>query len=369
MQFSAMTMNMFFPDNEEPEDDHRIIEMAVEQSIWLAKLGYNPWYTDHHFRGPWHSNPMQFAAYVASQIPRDRYLGFGVLSIPFYHPLRLVESMNLLDPLTEGRVLFGVGSVQGTEPEGLGVDREYHASGRAAEDTLTVMERLWSFQTGDPEYSFSVGSNAGRIKRRVMPAPYTQPHPIMIRAASRESALVRAAEKGRPVFLGALGADVRAQARLYQRALADARHPQEVVDRCLRWCSCDWLSVVVAEPDAEARDREKLAHAEQMAIRTRYIKRHGKIDGPVIKPTAGKSTAEAYAAGGDMSDTVAGSPETIAARVQELAEIGINHLHLRFIGEWAGETRHICEASARLFANEVMPRFNRATSPQQAAVA
>jgi alkanesulfonate monooxygenase SsuD/methylene tetrahydromethanopterin reductase-like flavin-dependent oxidoreductase (luciferase family) len=370
MQFSAMTMNMFFPDNEEPEDDHRIIGMAVEQSIWLAELGYNPWYTDHHFRGPWHSNPMQFAAYVASQIPRNRYLGFGVLSIPFYHPLRLVESMNLLDQLTEGRVLFGVGSGwQGTEPEGLGVDREYHATCRAAEDTLTVMERLWTFQTGDPEYSFSVGSNSGRIKRRVMPSPYTQPHPIMIRAASRESALVRAAEKGWPVFLGALGADVRAQARLYQRALAEARHPQEVVDRCLRWCSCDWLSVVVAETDAEARDREKLAHAEQMAIRTRYVKRHGKIDGPVIKPTAGKSTAEAYAAGGDMLDTVAGSPDTIAAKVQELAEIGINHLHLRFIGEWAGETRHICEASAALFANEVMPRFNRATSPQHAVVA
>jgi alkanesulfonate monooxygenase SsuD/methylene tetrahydromethanopterin reductase-like flavin-dependent oxidoreductase (luciferase family) len=312
---------------------------------------------------------MQFAAYVASRIPRDRYLGFGVLSVPFYHPLRLVESMNLLDQLTEGRALFGVGSGwQGTEPEGLGIDRDYHASGRAAEDTLAVMERLWTFQTGDPEYSFSVGSNAGRIKRRVMPAPYTQPHPIIIRAASRESALIRAAEKGWPVFLGALGADVRTQARLYQRALVEARHSQEVVDRCLRWCSCDWLSVVVAETDAEARVREKRAHAEQIAIRSRYVQRHGKIDGPVIRPTVGQSTAEAYAAGGDMSETVAGSPDTIAAKVQELADLGINHLHLRFIGEWAGETRHICEASAALFAKEVMPRFSRATAHQHAAV-
>ena len=213
-----------------------------------------------------------------------------------------------------------------------------------------------------------MGSNAGRIKRRVMPAPYTQPHPIIIRAASREFALIRAAEKGWPVFLGALGADVRTQARLYQRALVEARHSQEVVDRCLRWCSCDWLSVVVAETDAEARVREKRAHAEQIAIRSRYVQRHGKIDGPVIRPTVGQSTAEAYAAGGDMSETVAGSPDTIAAKVQELADLGINHLHLRFIGEWAGETRHICEASAALFAKEVMPRFSRATAHQHAAV-
>jgi alkanesulfonate monooxygenase SsuD/methylene tetrahydromethanopterin reductase-like flavin-dependent oxidoreductase (luciferase family) len=108
MQFSAMTMNMYLPDYVEPADDHRIINMTVEQSVWLAELGYNVWFTDHHFKGPWNSNIMQFAAFVLPRIPRERYVGFGVLSIPFYHPLRLVESMNLLDHLSDGRVLFGV---------------------------------------------------------------------------------------------------------------------------------------------------------------------------------------------------------------------------------------------------------------------
>lgn len=37
--------------------------------------------------------------------------------------------------------------------------------------------------------------------------------------------------------------------------------------------------------------------------------------------------------------------------------MGINNLHLRFLGEWAGETRHICKDSAELFAKEVLPRF------------
>ena len=110
MQFSAMTMNMWFPSTDDGDDDNRIIEMAAEQSIWFAELGYHVWFTDHHFRGPWHSNPLQFASYIAPLIPRDRYLGFGVLSIPFYHPVRLVESINLLDHLTKGRVLIGVGS-------------------------------------------------------------------------------------------------------------------------------------------------------------------------------------------------------------------------------------------------------------------
>jgi len=70
MQFSAMTMNMWFPTTDDGDDDNRIIEMAAEQSIWLAELGYHVWFTDHHFRGPWHSNPLQFASYIAADPAR-----------------------------------------------------------------------------------------------------------------------------------------------------------------------------------------------------------------------------------------------------------------------------------------------------------
>jgi alkanesulfonate monooxygenase SsuD/methylene tetrahydromethanopterin reductase-like flavin-dependent oxidoreductase (luciferase family) len=359
MQFSAMTMNMYLPNVEDSSDDHRIIDMAVKQTVWLAELGYNPWFTDHHFRGPWHSNPMQFAAYIVPQIPRTRHIGFGVLSIPLYHPLRLVESMNLLDHLTEGRVLFGVGSGwQGREPAAFGVDPEFHASGRAAEETLDVIERLWAFRTGDPEYSFAVGNNKGKILRRVTPSSYSNPHPTIIRAASRETALVRAAQKGWPAFLGIFGTDLGEQMEMYRDALAEANHPRHVADNCLRWCSCDWLGVTLAKTDQEAEANEKLAQAEMMEIRTRYVERNGQLDGPVIKPKPGKSTAESYSKGGDLLGTIAGSPATIAARVQELADAGINHLHLRFLGEWNGETRHIARNSAELFAAEVMPRFS-----------
>jgi alkanesulfonate monooxygenase SsuD/methylene tetrahydromethanopterin reductase-like flavin-dependent oxidoreductase (luciferase family) len=358
MQFSAMTMNMFVPSNDDPKDDERIIDMTVAQTIWLAELGFNPWFTDHHFKGPYNSNPMQFAAHVAPLIPKDRYMGFGVLSIPFYHPLRLVESMNLLDHLAKGRVLFGVGSGwQGTEPAGLGIPPEYHASGRMAEDMLTVMERMWSFKYGDPEYSFEVGDYKGKMKRRVMPAPYSAPYPTLIRTATREPALVRAAQKGWPAFLGIFGSDLHGQIKLYRETLMAANHPKHVVENCLRWCTFDWLSVTVAETDEKAKEIEKLGQAEQIAIRTDWIKRHGPLDGPVMKPVVGKSTADDYAKGGDQKGSISGSPDTIAKKVQALVDAGINHLHLRFNGEWAGETRHIAENSAKLFAKEVAPRF------------
>jgi alkanesulfonate monooxygenase SsuD/methylene tetrahydromethanopterin reductase-like flavin-dependent oxidoreductase (luciferase family) len=368
-----MTMNMFFPTNDDPGDDNRIIDMAVAQSVWFAELGYHVWFTDHHFRGPWHSNPMQFASYVAPLIPRDRYMGFGVLSIPFYHPVRLVESMNLLDQMTKGKVLFGVGSGwQGTEPNALGIDPELHASGRLGDETLDVMERLWSFKNGDPEYSFSVGSNSGVIKRRVMPAPYSKPHPTIIRVATREAGLVKAAQKGWPVFVGVLGADLRETMQTYRRALDEANHPQAVKDNCLRWCSYDWIGVTVAATDEEALAREKIAKAETMAIRTGFAQRHGRIDGPVVKTPPNQSTpgqADTYAKGGDMKATIAGSPDTVAAKVKQLADMGIGHLHLRFLGEWAGETRNFCKESAELFAKEVMPRFADTPAARKPALA
>jgi alkanesulfonate monooxygenase SsuD/methylene tetrahydromethanopterin reductase-like flavin-dependent oxidoreductase (luciferase family) len=190
-----------------------------------------------------------------------------------------------------------------------------------------------------------------------MPAPYTKPHPTVIRTATREPAIVRAAHLGLPAFLGVLGADLREQLRIYRAALAEANHPPEIEEQCLRWCSVDWLSLCVAKTDEEAKAREAVAQAEQMAMRRQYIARYGRLDGPVMKPAAGKSTADDYAKGGDMRNTIAGSPDTVAAKVQELVDLGINHLHVRFIGEWAGQTRHIVADSAELFAREVMPRF------------
>jgi alkanesulfonate monooxygenase SsuD/methylene tetrahydromethanopterin reductase-like flavin-dependent oxidoreductase (luciferase family) len=360
MDFSTMVLTMYIAAEDGPEADERVLGIAIEESLLAGELGFNPWFTEHHFRGPWHSNPMQFAAYIAPQIPSDLYLGFGVLSTPYYHPVRLVESMNLLDQLTKGRTLYGLGSgFPGAEPLGLGLEAQYHSSGEAAKDTLDVMQRLWQFRTGDAEYAFEMPTHRGAISRRVVPAAYRKRHPVVIRTASRDTAVVTAAENGWPAFLGTFSAEspLLEQVRSYRKTLAASNHSQDVIDECLRWCTCDWLSVVVAETDDEARASAEMASAEHLAFREHYIERYGPLHGPVARPKAGQSAADAYRAGGDMSATIAGSPDTVAARVQELVDLGINHLLVRFLGEWTGETRSISEKSMRLFSREVMPRF------------
>jgi alkanesulfonate monooxygenase SsuD/methylene tetrahydromethanopterin reductase-like flavin-dependent oxidoreductase (luciferase family) len=361
MDFSTMILTMYVAVEDSPEADERILGIAVEQSLLAGQLGYNPWFTEHHFRGSWHSNPIQFAAYIAPQIPADRYLGFGVLSIPYYNPVRLVESMNQLDQLTKGRTLYGLGSgFAGIEPPGMGLDVEYHRTGRAAEDTLDVMQNLWAYRTGDPAYVFETPAYKGTIRRRVSPAAYRKLHPTVIRTASRDASVVKAAQKGWPAFLGSFSAEssLPDQIRTYRKALAEANHPPEVVAECLRWCTVDWLAVVVADTDAEAQARAVEAKAEHLAMRKAYNEKYGPILGPAVSRQPGHAAAAAaYAAGGDMHNVIAGTPDTVAAKVQELSDLGINHLLVRFLGEWPGKTRHISEASMRLFASDVIPRF------------
>ena len=266
----------------------------------------------------------------------------------------------MLDQLTHGHTLYGLGSgFAGKEPIGLGIDPDYHKSGQAARDTMDIMQRLWQYRTGDARYDFETPVYKGGIQRRVVPAPYRKRHPTIIRTAARNAAVVDAATNGWPAFLGTFGSEspLVDQLRLYRRTLAEANHPQEVVEECLRWCTVDWLSVVVADTDEQAWENTKAARGEHLAIRQRFVAQHGPIEGPVIHRKPGESTADAFAKGGDMDGIIAGSPDTIAAKVQELSELGVNHLLARFIGEWTGETRHIAEKSMRLFSKEVMPRF------------
>jgi hypothetical protein len=43
--------------------------------------------------------------------------------------------------------------------------------------------------------------------------------------------------------------------------------------------------------------------------------------------------------------------------------MGVNHLLVRFLGEWHGETRSLSESAMRLFAKEVAPRFASIAPP------
>jgi limonene 1,2-monooxygenase len=88
--------------------------LALERDLQLIehldRIGFaEAWIGEHHSAG-WEiiASPEVFIAAAAARTRRIR-LGTGVVSLPYHHPLMVADRMVLLDHLTRGRVIFGVG--------------------------------------------------------------------------------------------------------------------------------------------------------------------------------------------------------------------------------------------------------------------
>ncbi len=92
------------------QDPHVALHRDLDLVRWLDKLGYDEaWIGEHHSAGyEIIASPEVFIATAAERTTNIK-LGTGVSSLPYHHPLILADRMVLLDHLTRGRVMFGVG--------------------------------------------------------------------------------------------------------------------------------------------------------------------------------------------------------------------------------------------------------------------
>src|SRR5438309_6758615 len=97
----------FHPVGENPTYS---LQRDLELIDWLDHLGYDEaWIGEHHSAGyEIIASPEVFIATAAERTRRIR-LGTGVSSLPYHHPFMLADRMVLLDHLTGGRVMLGVG--------------------------------------------------------------------------------------------------------------------------------------------------------------------------------------------------------------------------------------------------------------------
>src|ERR1022692_4381472 len=93
-------------DQDPTEALHRDLELIEN----LDRLGYDEaWIGEHHSAGyEIIASPEVFIAAVAQRTKHIR-LGTGVSSLPYHHPFMLADRLVLLDHLTRGRLMIGVG--------------------------------------------------------------------------------------------------------------------------------------------------------------------------------------------------------------------------------------------------------------------
>src|SRR5438876_7755246 len=86
------------------------LQRDLELIVHLDNLGFDEaWIGEHHSAGyEIIASPEVFIATAAERTKHLR-LGTGVSSLPYHHPLMLADRMVLLDHLTKGRIMLGVG--------------------------------------------------------------------------------------------------------------------------------------------------------------------------------------------------------------------------------------------------------------------
>lgn len=118
------------------------LQNDLELIAWLDRCGYDEaWVGEHHSAGSEIiASPEIFIA-TAAERTRHIKLGTGVASLSYHNPLWVAERIVLLDHLTRGRVMLGVGpGALPTDARMIGI--EPHQTRGLLEDSLGVIMKL-----------------------------------------------------------------------------------------------------------------------------------------------------------------------------------------------------------------------------------
>lgn len=321
------------------------LERDLELIVRLDQLGYDEaWVGEHHSGGfEIIASPEVFISAAAQRTSHIR-LGTGVSSLPYHHPLILADRMVLLDHLTRGRVLFGVGP--GALPSdafmmGIHPSRQ---RGMMEEALEAILALLLSDEPVTMQTDWFTLKDA-RLQLR----PYTHPCFEIGVAAQVSPAGPRAAGRfGLSLLsLGATttgGFDVLGShwTTVEQRASEFAT----TVDR-RRWRLVGPMHI--RETEAQARADVEFGLHDWIS----YFQEVAAL--PIAPDTTAGSLIDAMNATGLA---VIGTPEMAVAQIDRLIEqSGGFGTYLFMAHEWAD--RQATLASYELFAREVMPVFQR----------
>lgn len=266
----GVLLNMGADTGSTPED---VFNLTLQQATTAEQLGYTElWATEHHFiRFGINPSAPTTAAFLLGRTTRIK-VGTAVALSPLYHPIDLAERAALLDQLSGGRFMLGLGrGGYRLDYEVLNVDftrwdNEPHTS---AQGVLDAWKPQPDVSTPTPVID-------------VQPPPRTQPHPELLLATSSPPGVAFAARNGLALqHYFATPAEPRAalQARYCQYHDGSTPMPEHL-----------HTLIAIVTDDRDGRDR--LAHSLRRSFRNgdhpqvpQASNRHGP-DGRPLDPDA-----------------------------------------------------------------------------------
>jgi len=297
-------------------------EAAGFDSIWLG---------EHHNHPLLYPAPLIGLAAVAGRTRKIR-LGTGVLLLPLYHPLRVAEEAAMVDVISGGRLILGIGA--GYAPEEFAAfGYSIKERGSRLEESALLLQRLWT-----EENVTHHGRHFHLDNVTIAPRPLQHPRPPIWFGAWAETAIHRAARLGDAWLAGPSATldEIRPCLRVYREASKAAGKPESHV-AVLRY-------VFVA-----GTRREAISAAGDSFVGA-FERMYFQWPHPIVKRPPGRLTIERLA----ENRIVLGDPKTCVEEIIRFQrELGANHFICRF--SVPGIPRDLCAQSLSLFTREVMP--------------
>lgn len=332
---------------------HRDLEFVEH----LDALGYDEvWIGEHHSAGSEIiSSPEVFIAAAAARAKRITF-GTGVISLSYHNPLWAADRLMLLDHLTHGRIIGGVGPGSlPTDSAMIGLNPT--DTRELLETNLDIMVRLLAGETVSAKTATHELFDA-----KLQLAPYSEGGiPLSVAAVASPTGARLAGKHGIGLLsIGATLSEAGFDALAHHWNIAEERAAAfgSTIDRR------NWSLVGpfhVAETDAQARAEVRhgieawFNYFQKVAAFPQMTMPGDTIDGMI-------DTINERGAG------VIGTPERARAQVQRLWEQsgGFGSM-LQMAADWANPAA--TRRSAELFAEEVMPHFQGQAQPTLDAAA
>ncbi|MBM3343109.1 MAG: LLM class flavin-dependent oxidoreductase [Betaproteobacteria bacterium] len=199
-----------------------VMRDALTDIAWADRHGFScALFSEHHFMADcWIPQPMQMAA-AAAAITTHLRVGTDICVLPLHHPVAVAEQAAVLDNVSGGRAILGVGlGWARNEYDGFGVP--YTARGAQYERSIMLVKRLLAGErvdSDDGHYRFKGA--------QIRPLPVNPGGIPLWIAAIRDVALPRVARLGDSWIMwpGATIAELARQKKIVSDARAAAGLP------------------------------------------------------------------------------------------------------------------------------------------------
>ena len=346
MEFGLFNLS---PQRDPRRSPREVLAQTIDEALHAEDLGFDVvWIAEHHFSNLSLSpSPLMLAGHLAGMTKRIG-LGTGVVVLPLYQPLRLVEEIAYVDMLSDGRLRLGVGcGSQNHESRGFDTD-----IGEARDRFVEFMDII--------DMALAEGRVAYEGRHFRVPAtmlslsPVQQPGPPIYLAGLASDAEIteRIARKGYIPFASAQWLPVAAVRA--KRAGYEAGYRAAGLDPCQMPFAIQRM-IYVTDDKADALNAAEHARYTHRVVAS--VKGASPIfDGHVIQEQAieGEDSPEAI-----MQAAMIGDAEKCARMiVGDIEALGLTHMScfMNFGGLEPARVRRSMEH----FARDVMPMVAQA---------